>query len=276
MCLLSADGIAKLQKMWLKHQSDVRTLHATTTEDVIHLDRPYKTRGTLREFISKMKHTKNKTRLFHSVDKSQSWMDETGMTTIMTAFPENRDEAESMAQLLPALVEHDINTECAQEWFTPDAYDRSRDIQYDKENNTFVSADEKMMDYLLADELQQVEIEGIPKEDDPATPEKPRGSDQSFVSFGYALDKTSKSKTPGTDLLSTPTATSEMTEITKLNKEQKTIIDKLRAEVDNLKLLHNPPGETGTTKTMPKDSESIGKLSDDGAADSDAASGTTA
>jgi hypothetical protein len=75
ICLLSADGIAKLQKMWLKHQSDVRVLKATTTEDIIHLDKPYKDHGTLREFIAGLKHTKNKSRLFHSVDKAKAgWM----------------------------------------------------------------------------------------------------------------------------------------------------------------------------------------------------------
>jgi hypothetical protein len=191
ICLLSADGIAKLQKMWLKHQSDVRVLKATTTEDIIHLDKPYKDHGTLREFIAGLKHTKNKSRLFHSVDKSQSWMDETGMTTIMVSFPENQNEAESTAQLLPAIVENDISTECAKEWFTVDAYDRSCEIQYDKESNTFVSPDEKMMDYLLGDAMQTVEIEGMQDIENEAT-EKPRGADQSFVSFGYALGKDPK------------------------------------------------------------------------------------
>ena len=72
ICLLSADRIAKLQKMWIKHQADVKALKATTTEDIIFLDRPYKNHGTLREFVSELRHMKNKTKLFHSVDKSQS------------------------------------------------------------------------------------------------------------------------------------------------------------------------------------------------------------
>jgi hypothetical protein len=251
ICLLSADSIAKLQKMWIKHQADVKELRATTTEDIIHLDRPYKSHGTLRELISELKHSKNKSRLFHSVDKSQSWMDETGMTTIMMAFTENQDEAESMVQLLPAIVEHDINAECAQEWFTSDAYDRACEIQYDTESNTFISPDDKMMDYLLADELQgnQVEMEGMTDMLVTNETAKPRGSDQSFISFGYALGKTKEAtnpQTPGNDSTSSPTDTSQLTEIAKLNEEQKTMISKLQAEVDNLKLLH-PPSNTGVS-----------------------------
>jgi hypothetical protein len=46
ICLLSADGIKKLQKMWLKHQMDVKDLNASTSEDILHLDGPFKTFGT--------------------------------------------------------------------------------------------------------------------------------------------------------------------------------------------------------------------------------------
>jgi hypothetical protein len=296
ICLLSADGIAKLQKMWLKHQSDVKALKATTTEDIVHLDKPYQTHGTLRELISKMRHSKNKSRLFHSVDKSQSWMDETGMTTIMMAFTENQDEAESMVQLLPAIVEHDIGVECAQEWFTPDAYDRANEIQYDKESNTFISPDDKMMDYLLADELQgnKIELEGMPNLETLETEAQPRGSDQSFISFGYALGKTTKEPTnpqaPGNDSMSTPTDTSKLTEVVQLNEEQQTMISQLQAEVNklHLRLLHKPPGGTGTPgetgtldntedmDTTPKDSESEGHLSGEEDAAASVGSGKTA
>jgi hypothetical protein len=34
------DGIAKLQKKWLKHQPDVKALKAMTTEDIVHLNKP--------------------------------------------------------------------------------------------------------------------------------------------------------------------------------------------------------------------------------------------
>ena len=280
ICLLSADGVEKLQKMWLKHQTDVKALKPSTSEDILHLDRPYKTFGTLRQFISKMRHSGNKTRLFHSVDTSQSWMDETGMTTIMMSFAENQAEADSAAQLLPAIVAHDIDEECAQEWFTMDSYNRVCDIEYDKVSNTFISPDEKMMDYLLLDERQgsQVEVEGMPDldKDKEQVPKQPRGSDQSFASFETTLGKKAPQAAAGTgSSLSSPTDISKMMEIEQLNETQKTLIDKLQAEVDQLKIDQHPPGETGTTTTTATDSESNRQLSGEEAAGSDADSGTT-
>ena len=279
ICLLSADGVEKLQKMWLKHQTDVKALKPSTSEDILHLDQPYKTYGTLREFISKMRHSGNKSRLFHSVDTSQSWMDETGMTTVMMSFAENQAEADSAAQLLPDIVAHDIDEECAQAWFTNESYNRVSDIEYDKESNTFISPDEKMMDYLLLDEHQghQVEVEGMPDLEEQAP--KPRGSDQSFASFGTTLGKNRVSNpkaAAGTDSsLSSPTENSKMMEIEQLNETQKTLIDKLQAEVDQLKIDQQHPGNTGTTTTTATDSESNRQLSGEQAADSDADSGAT-
>jgi hypothetical protein len=228
-----------------------------------------------------MKHS-NKSQLFHGIDKSQSWIDETGMTTIMMAFTENQDKAEYMVQLLPPIVEHDIGMECAQEWFTPGTYHRANEIQYDKESNTFVLPDDKMMDYLLADKLQgnTIELEGIPDPEAFEAAAKPRGSGQSFISFGYALGKTTKElknpQTPSNDLMLTPTDTSRLTEIAQLNEEQQMMISQLQAEVSklHLKFLRKPPGgtrtpgDTGTpdntgNTTMPKDSESDGHLSEE-------------
>jgi hypothetical protein len=135
-------------------------------------------------------------------------MDETGMTTIMIAFTENQAKADSVAQLLTTLVEHDIDTKCAHTWFTAEAYNRDSDIKYNKENNTFISLDKKMMDYLLSDERQgTIKVEGILDESTPA-PEQKRGSNQSFVSFGTTLGKTKDTtypQTPGNDSTSSPT-----------------------------------------------------------------------
>jgi hypothetical protein len=277
ICLLSADGVEKLQKMWLKHQTDVKALKATsTTEDIIFLDQPYKTYGTLREFISRLRHSTNQSQLFHSVDKSQRWMDETGMTTIMMSFTENQAKADSAAQLLPALVEQDIDAECAQTWFTTEAYNRVSDIEYDKENNTFVSPDEKMMDYLLSNARQGVVLEGMPDDSIPATEQK-RGSDQSFVSFGSTLGKkdTMNPQTPGTDSTSSPTDLSKMTEIENLNEAQKALIAKLQAEVDRLKINQHLSDNTKPAITTAKDLGSNKPLSEEQAAGSDADSGTT-
>jgi hypothetical protein len=276
ICLLSADGIEKLQKMWLKHQTDVKALKASTSEDILHLDRPYKTHGTLREFISSMQHSTNKSKLFHSVDKSQSWMDETGMTTIMMSFAENQDEADSVAQLLPAIVEHDISTECALEWFTEEAYNRVCEIEYDKESNTFVSPDDKMMDYLLLDE-RKIELEGMPQpEKEQPAQEQKLGSDQSFVSFGTTLGKkTPNPQTPGNDSTSSPTDISKMLEIEQLNATQQALIAKLQAEVDQLKIDQQPSDNTGKPTTTANDSGSNRPPSEEQAADSDADSGAT-
>ena len=76
-----------------------------------------------------------------------------------------------------------------------------------------------------------------------------------------------------------------------LNEEQHIMINKLQAEVENLKLLQEnsvradqpptlgktgpPPDNTGT-QTTPKDSESVGQSEEEKAADSDADSGKTA
>jgi hypothetical protein len=132
-------------------------------------------------------------------------MDETGMTTMMISVMENADTADYIVQLLPALVEHNINKECVQEWFTPDAYDRACEVQYKKETNTFVSPDYKMMDYLLANKMHgtKTEIEGIPNLEGTDMPAKPRGSNQSFTSFGYTVGKPPTASTylltPGTN-----------------------------------------------------------------------------
>ena len=198
---------------------------------------------------------------------------------IMMSFTENQAEADSVAQLLPAIVAHDINEECAQEWFTTESYNRVCDIEYDKESNTFISPDEKMMDYLLLDERQghQVEVEGMPDPEVDA-PQPRRGTDQSFASFGTTLGKQPKPPSPhatGTDSsLSSPTDNSKMMEIEQLNETQKALIDKLQAEVDQLKIDQHP-GETGTTTTTATDSESNRQLSGEEAADSDADSGAT-
>ena len=141
-------------------------------------------------------------------------MDETGMTTIMISFAENQAEADYAAQLLPAIVAHNIDEECAQEWFTMESYNRVCDIEYDKESNTFISPDEKMMDYLLLDERQgpQVEVEGMPDLDKEQVPKKPRGSDQSFASFRTTLGKKTPAAGTGSSP-SSPTDISKMMEI---------------------------------------------------------------
>jgi hypothetical protein len=65
-----------------------------------------------------------------------------------------------------------------------------------------------------------------------------------------------------------------MMEIEQLNETQKALIDKLQAEVDQLKIDQHP-GETGTTTTTATDSESNRQLSGEEAADSNADSGAT-
>jgi hypothetical protein len=85
-------------------------------------------------------------------------MDKTGMTMSMMAFAGNQDKAESMVQLLPAIVKLNISMECTNEWFMSNAYDQAlcNKIQYDKESKTFMSPDEKMISYLLTEKCRAI------------------------------------------------------------------------------------------------------------------------
>ena len=194
----------------------------------------------------------------------------------MMSFAENQDKADLVAQLLPAIVEHAISTECALEWFTEEAYNRVCEIEYDKESNTFVSPDNKMMDYLLLDE-RKIELEGMPQpEKEQPAQEQKRGSDQSFVSFGTTLGKkTPNPQTPGNDSTSSPTNISKMLEIEQLNATQQALIAKLQAEVDQLKIDQQALDNTRKPTTTANDLGSNRPLSEEQAADSNADSGAT-
>jgi hypothetical protein len=152
MTFVTMEGRVKFASMWAKHRQVMMELRAVQYEHVIRLDVPDENAKSLRDYLLEMRSQITGRNLFHSVDRLPAFMDKEGLSIVGMTYPDHLEEVKAVFSILPAYLRR-IAGQSMDKWFTEEALVNANEAVFDDEWNTFVTADERMLDALLEEEV---------------------------------------------------------------------------------------------------------------------------
>ena len=124
--------------------------------------------------------------LFHSVDRSPSFIDEGSNTVILTKVPKHQAEAAALASVLPALCQQKLHSS-SYKWFSTDVVEHCEGVIFEPDSNKFQSHEDHLFNDMLEEDFGKtvmIKFDNLPLslQHQKSTP---NGKDNgSFVSFG--------------------------------------------------------------------------------------------
>ena len=239
---MSSTASDKRFKMLNKHQAVIKALKLIRVDSILQLDVTLPdTNMSLRQYLMSLTHSTTGNPLYHSVDRSPSFIDEGSNTVILTTLPDHEAEAAALASVLPALCQQKLHAS-SHKWFSSEAVEHCEGVLFDADSNKFQSQEDHLFDDMLEEDFgKTIMIEfddSVSLQTQKKTPSS--NDDNSFVSFGTILEakKPSPSQTTGTDSLSSPSFPTESTNSTQAELMAATTAENesLRQQIESLLL----------------------------------------
>jgi len=234
---LSKASNEKILIMLNKHQELVRNLMTIRSEDIVALDLPVNIskdpdqiqESTLREILQSITCAGSNEKLFHSVDRTTSFLDESN-TVVFQIKEEHQEEAGSVISVLQGLVEREYGL-LTRKWFTKEAINRGRKVKWNADG-TYETEEDQYMGFVFED----LKIIGL--NDDNTSLMGVQADDASFWSFRSRIEGARTINDQLSDSVTTGTATTmSSTEYDTRIAEMKENQERMRKEMEEMRQL---------------------------------------
>ena len=182
LALLTEKGRDKFNSNFQRHVKDMMDIVSFEVSSIKFLDQPLNDRNnvTLRKILMDYK-DKEGVKIFHHIDIVEKWIDASGVVKRVMVYPEKRDVAKTVMDLLSSHVIKEHGEE-ARSWFTKEELIRKDSVRLD--GDSFVTEDDEEMDLLSAvNDRAIVNLGIVTRQGEKAKKNIKRSTDQTLYSY---------------------------------------------------------------------------------------------